>query len=64
MIYLEGYAHPARFADMVKRGVVPQKLLAELPPAEPYKHVQFPNKEQTEKAQATLKSEWTKLVKI
>lgn len=64
LIYLEGYAHPARFADMVKRGVVPQKLLAELPPAEPYKHVQFPNKEQTEKAQATLKSEWTRLVKI
>lgn len=64
LIYLEGFAHPARFADMVHRGVVPQELLAQLPPAEPYKHVAFPDKVQTEKAQNLLKSEWTKMVKV
>jgi putative spermidine/putrescine transport system substrate-binding protein len=64
LIFLEGYAHPARFSDMVKRGVIPQDLLAKLPPAEPYKHVQFADKAQTEKAQNTLKAEWTKMVKI
>ena len=64
LIYLEGYAHPARFSDMVSRGVVPEKMLKELPPAAPYKHVQFPNKAQTEKAQKLLKSEWTKMVKV
>ncbi|MEJ2630687.1 MAG: extracellular solute-binding protein [Acidihalobacter sp.] len=64
LIYLEGYAHPARFSDMVSRGVVPEKMLKELPPAAPYKHVQFPNKAQTEKAQNLLKTEWTKMVKV
>lgn len=64
LIFLEGYAHPARFSDMVSRGVVSEKLLQELPPAEPYKHVQFPGKEQTEKAQNLLKAQWTKMVKL
>ncbi len=64
LIYLEGYAHPARFSDMVSRGVVPEKMLKDLPPAAPYKHVQFPNKQQTEKAQNLLKTEWTKMVKV
>ena len=64
LIFLEGYAHPARFSDMVSRGVVPEKTLKDLPPAAPYKHVQFPNKAQTEKAQNMLKTEWTKMVKV
>lgn len=64
LIYLEGYAHPARFSDMVSRGVVPETMLKDLPPAAPYKHVQFPNKQQTEKAQNLLKTEWTKMVKV
>ena len=64
LIFLEGYAHPARFSDMVSRGVVPEKMLKDLPPAAPYKHVQFPDKAQTEKAQNLLKTEWTKMVKV
>lgn len=64
LIFLEGFAHPARFGDLVQRGVVPKALLAMLPPAEPYKHVQFADKAQTEKAQAALKSEWAQQVKV
>ena len=64
LIYLEGFAHPARFSDMVSRGVIPEHLLAQLPPAEPYKKAMFPTKAQTEKAQNLLKSEWTKMVKV
>lgn len=64
LIYLEGFAHPARFNDMVSRGVVPEKLLKELPPAAPYKHVKFPDKEQTAKAQTMLQEQWTKMVKV
>ncbi|WP_198962693.1 ABC transporter substrate-binding protein [Mangrovitalea sediminis] len=64
LIYLEGFAHPARFSDMVSRGVIPEHLLAQLPPAEPYKKAMFPSKAQTEKAQNLLKSEWTKMVKV
>ncbi|APZ43290.1 ABC transporter substrate-binding protein [Acidihalobacter ferrooxydans] len=64
LIYLEGYAHPARFSDMVSRGVVPEKLLKELPPAKPYKEVQFPTQAQSEKAQKMLQAEWTKAVSV
>jgi putative spermidine/putrescine transport system substrate-binding protein len=58
LLWLEGYAHPARFQDMVERGVIPQGLLDKLPPAEAYEQVKFPTQEQTEKATAQLKEEW------
>ena len=64
LIYLEGYAHPARFNDMVARGVIPQSLMAELPPAAAYKDVVFADKAQTEKAQGVLKADWAKMVKV
>jgi putative spermidine/putrescine transport system substrate-binding protein len=38
--------------------------MKELPPAEPYKYVQFPNNKQAQKAQDLLKAEWTKAVKV
>lgn len=58
LLWLEGYAHPARFDDMVKRGVIPQNLLDKLPPAEAYKQVKFPTQKQTDAAAAQLKEEW------
>ncbi|AOU99232.1 iron ABC transporter substrate-binding protein [Acidihalobacter yilgarnensis] len=63
LLYLKGYAHPARFNDMVARGVIPESLMAELPPSEPYKNVRFPNAEQTKKAQDTVGKLWQKLVR-
>lgn len=64
LIFLEGFAHPARFSDMVARGAVPKALMDKLPPAEPYKKAQFPSKAQNEKAKAALQADWTKLVKV
>lgn len=58
LLWLEGYAHPARFDDMVKRDVIPQNLLDKLPPAEAYKNVEFPTQKQTDAATAKLKEEW------
>ncbi|WP_045683581.1 ABC transporter substrate-binding protein [Martelella endophytica] len=58
LIYLEGFAHPARFNDMVERGVIPEELMNALPPAEPYQQVKFPNSDQSEKAQSTLQANW------
>jgi len=63
ILLLKGFAHPARFADMVKRNVIPADVMAALPPAEPYKNVKFPDSEQTKKAQKTLAEQWSKLVK-
>src|SRR5215210_2800152 len=47
LLWLKGFSHPARFQDMSDRGVVPQDLLAKLPPAESYADVQFPTQEQS-----------------
>lgn len=58
IIWLKGFAHPARFDDMVKRGVIPKSLLAALPPAAPYKQVRFPTVEQTKKAQKLIADQW------
>lgn len=58
LLWLEGYAHPVRFDDMVKRGVIPQKLLDKLPPAEAYENVEFPTQKQTDAATARLNEEW------
>ncbi len=64
LIYLEGFAHPARFNDMVSRGVIPKALMDELPPASAYKDVVFADKAQTEKAQGVLKANWSNMVKV
>jgi putative spermidine/putrescine transport system substrate-binding protein len=58
LLWLAGYSHPARFQDMADRGVIPQELLAKLPPAEAYETVQFPNAEQSEAATAILQEQW------
>ncbi|HUZ65161.1 MAG TPA: extracellular solute-binding protein [Acetobacteraceae bacterium] len=63
LLYLEGFAHPARFSDMVKRGVVSKALMAELPPAAPYAKALFATNAQTKKAQAALSANWAKMVK-
>ncbi len=58
LLWLEGYSHPARFDDMVKRDVIPQNLLDKLPPPEAYEKVEFPTQKQTDAATAQLKEEW------
>ena len=40
--WLKGYCHPIRFADLAKRGVIPQDLLDKLPPAAAYEAAVFP----------------------
>jgi putative spermidine/putrescine transport system substrate-binding protein len=63
ILFLEGFAHPARFSDMVKRGVISKDLMAALPPSGPYAEALFANNNQTAKAQKILAAEWTKMVK-
>ncbi len=58
LMFLKGYAHPIRFNDMVKRGVIPQSLLAQLPDASVYQNVKFATPAQVKKAQDVLKAQW------
>ncbi len=58
ILWLKGFAHPARFNDLVSRGVIPQDLMAKLPPAEPYKTVKFPTVDQNNKAKKLIADQW------
>jgi putative spermidine/putrescine transport system substrate-binding protein len=64
LLFLAGYAHPARFADLSKKGLVPADLSAKLPPAGPYAKVKFATQDQVSKAQKVLASTWPQMVKI
>jgi putative spermidine/putrescine transport system substrate-binding protein len=61
-LYLKGYAHPIRFNDMVKRGVVPQAMLDKLPPAEDYARAVFPTVEELTEIKAYITENWRKVV--
>jgi putative spermidine/putrescine transport system substrate-binding protein len=56
--YIGGYAHPARYQDLVKRNKIPQNLAALLPPPEQYANVQFPTVKQTNAATKVLMEQW------
>jgi putative spermidine/putrescine transport system substrate-binding protein len=62
LLWLKGYAHPARFDDLLKRKAIPQQLLDRLPPASAYGEVQFPTAAQTAKATKAIAAEWSKKV--
>jgi putative spermidine/putrescine transport system substrate-binding protein len=58
LLWLKGYSHPALFADLVKRKVVPKALLNALPPPGPYNKVKFASSRQLAAAGAKIASEW------
>jgi putative spermidine/putrescine transport system substrate-binding protein len=64
LLFLAGYAHPARYADLAKRNLISASLSAKLPPAAPYADIKFATQEQVAKAQKTLASLWPQLVHI
>jgi putative spermidine/putrescine transport system substrate-binding protein len=64
LLFLAGYAHPARYADLEARNLIPASLSAKLPPAGPYKQVKFATQDQVAKAQKVLAATWPQMVKI
>jgi putative spermidine/putrescine transport system substrate-binding protein len=56
--FLKGYAHPARYNDMVKRGVVPAALSDKLPPAEYYEKALFPTLDEISAAKKYIAENW------
>lgn len=61
-LYLKGYAHPIRFNDMVKRGVVPQEMLDKLPPAEAYEKAVFLTVDELTEVKTYITENWRKVV--
>jgi putative spermidine/putrescine transport system substrate-binding protein len=62
VIFLKGFAHPARFNDLAKRKKLPAALLKALPAASIYSKVQFASIGQQTAAKAKIASDWTNKV--
>jgi putative spermidine/putrescine transport system substrate-binding protein len=62
LLYLKGFAHPARFPDMVRRKVVPAALLKRLPSAAIYAKVKFANTKQNNDSKTLILDQWPKKV--
>lgn len=62
LLYLKGYAHPIRFNDMAKRGVIPADLAAKLPPAESYANATFLTVDELQEATTYITENWRKVV--
>jgi putative spermidine/putrescine transport system substrate-binding protein len=58
IIWLKGGAHPARFADLVARKVIPKAVLAALPAASIYTKVKFASLGQQSAASKLIASQW------
>ena len=58
LLWLKGYSHPARFADMARRKVLPKKLLDQLPAPALYQQVRFASVSQNSAARARIAAEW------
>jgi putative spermidine/putrescine transport system substrate-binding protein len=62
LLWLKGFAHPARWADMTKRKAIPARLLRALPSPAAYQNVRFANAKQLSDARTAIASDWPKKV--
>jgi putative spermidine/putrescine transport system substrate-binding protein len=58
ILYLKGYAHPARFADLVQRKVIPKSLTASLPAGWLNATAKFASLGQQAAAKVVINSQW------
>jgi putative spermidine/putrescine transport system substrate-binding protein len=58
ILYLKGFAHPARFTDLAKRKKLPKALLDALPAASIYNKVKFASLNQQNQAKAVIAQQW------
>jgi putative spermidine/putrescine transport system substrate-binding protein len=58
LLFLKGFAHPARFNDLAARGVIPKALLKALPSASIYAKARFASLGQQSAAKAKIATDW------
>jgi putative spermidine/putrescine transport system substrate-binding protein len=58
ILFLKGFAHPARFNDLAKRKKLPKSLLAALPAPSLYAKAKFASLGQQNAAKAKIATEW------
>ncbi len=62
LIWLKGYCHPARYADLVERDVIPAELAAQLPDPAIYEKAIFPTIDQINAAKEFIANNWDTMV--
>jgi putative spermidine/putrescine transport system substrate-binding protein len=62
LMFLKGYAHPARYVDMTKRNIVPTDLANKLPPASYYENAMFPTLDEIGAAKKYISENWRQKV--
>ena len=64
IIWLKGYGHPVRFADLAKRKVIPKDVADKLPPAAAYDKIVFPTLDQQTALKTQIAENWDKVVGV
>ena len=64
LIWLKGYGHPIRYADLAARNAVPADLAAKLPPASAYAKAIFPTLDQQAAAKTFIVNNWDSIVGV
>jgi putative spermidine/putrescine transport system substrate-binding protein len=62
LLLLKGLGHPIRFADLYKRGVIPEDILDRLLDSQPYLNAEFPTGEQLNAADRAILAAWNAYV--
>jgi putative spermidine/putrescine transport system substrate-binding protein len=58
LLYLQGFTHPARYADLASANKIPAAMAAQLPPASEYASIQFASQSQLDAATKVLTEQW------
>jgi putative spermidine/putrescine transport system substrate-binding protein len=61
LLFLKGFSHPARYADLVANNKVPADLAAQLPDASIYANIKFATAAQIDAAKAKIGTDWVKV---
>ncbi|MFI5369646.1 MAG: ABC transporter substrate-binding protein, partial [Spirochaetia bacterium] len=64
LIWLKGYGHPVRYADLAARNVIPADIAAMMPPAAAYAKAVFPTIPQQTAAKEYIAENWDKVVNV
>ena len=64
IIWLKGYGHPVRYADLAARGVIPADVAAKMPPAAAYAKAIFPTLDQQAANKKYIAENWDSIVDV
>ena len=64
IIWLKGYGHPIRYADLAARGAIPADVAAKMPPAAAYAKAIFPTLDQQAANKKFIAENWDSIVNV